>query len=64
VPDYPAVPQPTATNTELVLRKLREIVEVLLRRQADVGKSVVTVQDLLDLGLITHADANKLRSGR
>jgi hypothetical protein len=26
---------------------------VLLRRQADVGKSVVTVQDLLDLGLIT-----------
>jgi hypothetical protein len=61
VPDYPAIPQSTEANTVLVLRKLREAVETLLRRQSDVHRSAVTVQDLLDLGLIQDADIKRLR---
>jgi hypothetical protein len=64
VPDYPALPQPTEGNPTLATRKLREVLEILLRRQSTVHKSAVTVQDLLDLGLIQDADLKKLRPVR
>jgi hypothetical protein len=64
VPDYPALPQPTEGNPTLAIRKLRETLEILLRRQSTVDKSAVTVQDLLDLGLIKDADLKKLRPVR
>jgi CRISPR/Cas system-associated protein Csm6 len=62
--DYPAVPVPTHVTITIAVTKLREIVERFLRRQGDVRQSVVTVQDLLDLGMVQDADLKKLTPRR
>lgn len=63
---YPAVPTDIVQASSLgslnrILAALRERVEIYARDRGRVEDSMVTVQDLLDLGVISAAQADTLR---
>jgi hypothetical protein len=62
---YPAIPAEFLTpddpaSTTLVLKALRERVEIFSRDRGRINDSFVRVDDLIDLGLISAEDIKKL----
>lgn len=58
---YPAIPRDLINPNDLsqlarILVSIRECVEILLRLRGAATSSAVTVQDLIDLGLVTEED--------
>lgn len=63
---YPAVPSDLITPSDIgglnrILAALRERVEIFGRDRGPIDDSMVRVDDLIKLGLITRDDLNKLR---
>ena len=63
---YPAIPTQLAHAGDLpalaaILNAIRERVEVFSRDRGDVEDSMVSVQDLIELGLITAEQAQGLK---
>lgn len=66
---YPAIPSnPITPENLLVIAKIldavRERVQIFSRDRGRIEDSMVTIQDLLDLGLIKPEQVSKLKSPR
>ncbi len=59
----PQIPKKTLDDVHACLVSIVTTMQGLLRQQRAVEPSLVTVQDLLDLGLIDQNDANRLSKG-
>ena len=61
---YPSIPEPTGNpQTDLeVLRSLKEAVETMLGYRGEANARMVSVQKLVDAGIITAAQAASLTS--
>lgn len=61
---YPAVPVASDRNLGVVVRALKGVVDVMLGRGGRVEDRVVTVRDLIDMGLVDPDKARAVMGGR
>lgn len=63
---YPALPSRLAPPKDMkevdaTLRPMQERLEIITRDRGDIRDSMVSVQDLIDLGLISAVEAERLK---